>query len=384
MYWHFKNQTVQFNIICPKKTFEALIKKNISPEAKGVYTAAAVILGEVAKCEIFSAENIQKAITEGLKKVNENKGTLKGRVALYDAQEDGEAYKPNKQKKSTHGTSALKDLTKWDQKEEKPIAQAEGTNEGMKLCKKIGIEPKTEKHEIENLPNPQNPTDFKINLDIPIKTEGENKISYSCNAINKDNEIIKTAQNLIITCPKDFKIENYIKQLKREFYTYSKNVNIHQLEPGTVLVRVFGKGQSIMASCWCNANDTTSAVTKAKDLYNTLAVKPEWNGDGNLGIFVVPEGVNIYVAEGKIASQVGTYAEYQTETTDKSINGENQTKISEKSYYYVFEGGGTQLNILTPNDNDNFAGVTNQEIFKQTMFVFRDDEMINPKKLTIE
>lgn len=366
------------------QAFQALSQKeNISPEAKGVYTAAAVILGKVARCKTFSAENIKKAIIEGLEKVNENKGTLKGTVALYDAQEDGEAYKSNEQKKSTHGTSALKGLTKWDQEKEKPIAKVEGTNEGIKLCKKIGIDGRTELPQKEALPNPQNPTNIKIDFSSSKKTEGENKISYSFCFKNEKSEE-KTVQDLTITCPEDFKIENYNKQLEREINTYSKNVSIHQLEPGTVLVRVFGKEQSIMSSCWCNANDNTSAVTEAKDLYNTLAVKPEWNGDGNLGIFVVPEGVNIYVAEGKIASQIGTYAEYQTETTDKSINGEKQTKISEKSYYYVFEGGGTQLNILTPNDNDNFAGVTNQKIFKQTMFVFRDDEMINPEKLTIE
>ncbi len=31
-----------------------------------------------------------------------------------------------------------------------------------------------------------------------------------------------------------------------------------------------------MSSCWCDIADDSSTVTKAEDLYQKLAVKPEW------------------------------------------------------------------------------------------------------------
>ena len=110
-----------------------------------------------------------------------------------------------------------------------------------------------------------------------------------------------------------------------------------------------------------------------------MAVRPDWNGDGNLGIWVIPEGVDIYVAEGKIASQVGPYSEFEMQPTDIVINDVKQNEKHQNDFFYIFEGGGTQLNILTSNSG-SFADM-DSSIFDKTMFVFRDDEMIDPNKL---
>lgn len=209
MYWHFKNQTVQFNIICPKKTFEALIKKNISPEAKGVYTAAAVILGEVAKCETFSAENIQKAITEGLKKVNENKGELKGTVGRFNSKTDNP---------STTGSPSLsveKD-GKWEPDDQKCI----------QACQTIGI--------IKSGNNTQDSSNIEIKIDlttkksdnfndiysIKVKVEGQPQTDNQQGVVNKPSKI---------TCPKDFPIKDYVNQLCTEAKTYSGDITIKKL-----------------------------------------------------------------------------------------------------------------------------------------------------------
>ncbi len=194
---------------------------------------------------------------------------------------------------------------------------------------------------------------FKINLSM---YNGE------CTFKKEDGKTTK------YTWDAGFNPAEYSAQINRESNTFSGDVRIYKLEPGTVLVRVFGKGQSVKASCWCRADDSNSSVTCAKDLYEKLAVKAEWNGDGNLGIFIVPEGADIWVAEGKIAAQAEKY------TGKTNVNG----KDVQGKHTFLYEGGGTQLNILTPNapsQGTSFAGVEPQ-IFNQCMFCFRNDNMI--------
>ena len=168
-----------------------------------------------------------------------------------------------------------------------------------------------------------------------------------------------------------FEPKKYSGQLDYESNTFSGKVTIHKLETGTVLVRVFGAGQSVKTACWARLDDDKSSVTCAQDLYKKLAVKAEWNGDGNLGVFIVPEGVDIWVAEGKIASQAEKY------TVEV---GEGEIKDKQESTF-LYEGGGTQVNILTPDAAGTFAGVA-PEIFDQCMFCFRDDGIVKEEQFT--
>ena len=108
---------------------------------------------------------------------------------------------------------------------------------------------------------------------------------------------------------------------------------------------------------------------------NDLAVKFEWNGDGNMAVLVVPNDIEIYFAEGTIASQIGEYSE--------NILKDNEDV--EQKQTFIFQGGGTQTNILAKNVSGNyrpFANQTDKEIWKKIMFIFRDDGIIELEKLS--
>ena len=181
-----------------------------------------------------------------------------------------------------------------------------------------------------------------------------------------------TEKTTTYTWEADFKPRDYNGQLSWESNTFSGDVHIHKLEPGTVLVRVFGQGQSVKSACWARLDDDKSSVTCAQDLYKKLAVKAEWNGDGNLGVFIVPEGADIWVAEGKIASQAEKY-------TARVMQRSEKVRLEST---FVYEGGGTQVNVLTPDKGELagvFAGV-DPEIFEQCMFCLRDDNIIKAEQ----
>lgn len=137
--------------------------------------------------------------------------------------------------------------------------------------------------------------------------------------------------------------EKHLPQLSREINTFSGSITIRRLLPGEVLMRDIGKEQSVKASCWTKGNGK-DFVHNGQCLHQNLAVKPEWNGGGTLAIFIVPNEGEFYVAEGKIASQ-------EIKGADGSC---------------VLKGGGTQLNILTPNSK-NFSD--NEEIFNKCVAV---------------
>ena len=149
----------------------------------------------------------------------------------------------------------------------------------------------------------------------------------------------------------------------REYDTFSGNITIKKLEPGTVLVREFGQGQSVKGSCWCLATDLNSAVNCDKDLQTQLGVLPSWNGGGNRAVFVVPqEPPPIFVAVGTIAQQ----------RNDNDYEG---------TVYHP--GGGTQYNILTPNDcnannvSDTSGGFANAgKAFDKCCFVITNTGII--------
>jgi hypothetical protein len=157
------------------------------------------------------------------------------------------------------------------------------------------------------------------------------------------------------------------KQLNSDADTFSGDIHVHKLEPGTVLVRVFGQGQSPLRPCWCRADDSTSSVTCAKDLLEKLAVRPDWNGDGNMAVMIVPNDVDVVVAEGKIGAQICTY---------KIEVGVGEKVVQEKDF--IFSGGGTQLNILAKDQSNGyppFAGDSAGVLKNNCMFCFRDTDM---------
>lgn len=174
-----------------------------------------------------------------------------------------------------------------------------------------------------------------------------------------------------ITCDAGTTPSKCLKQFEEQANTFSGNIHVHKLEPGTVLVRVFGKGQSPLRACWSRLDDhPNSSVTCAKDLLNKLAVRPDWNGDGNMAIMIVPNDFDVFVAEGDIGHQIASYPTPQKQTSSSS---EVDTKT------FVFSGGGKQLNILTEDSDETkyppFANDKTDKLKNNCMVCFRDTNM---------
>lgn len=218
-------------------------KNGISKEAKAVYECLEKILTG-AKTEDFSSENIGKI----LRSIIEKPANLEyfggtGTVGMYKARVDGEEWKPNQAKSITGYPS--------------PDASKHG---GALVCinraRAAGIEPKF-KEEIEI--NPQN---VGVSFTRQVETgktdsNGEAIKEEVFNAKSTKNELgldtykfnTSSGKEVIYTCEDGFHPEQYTKQLNRDAASFSGNVNIHKLEPGTVLVRVFGQGQTVKAGC---------------------------------------------------------------------------------------------------------------------------------------
>lgn len=353
-------------------------QSGISPEAKAVYQRLSNIL-QIAKKKIgddFSADNIATALSSALKaRTDLSTAGGTGTVGMYHGNIDGSEYRELDGKNVTVRTRqgyAAPDA--WGEWIEDPNGQwirpriAEGQEKCIEKCKRAHVPSHTLGASVSH---PQNPKPKALK-------EGDPKYDFSKLTADEPAVTGKVYTRELgdgkLTWPSEFPLSEYSSQLEREFNTFSGEVKIHKLEPGTVLVRVFGKGQTVKGACWCRADDATSSVTCAGDLYKKLAVMAEWNGDGNLGVFVVPEGVDIYVAEGKIASQMETYKGEQ-----EDANG----NVSKREFSFVYPGGGTQVNILTPNPIDehlfpHFAGVS-PDIFEKCMFCFRNDGIMKPE-----
>ena len=345
----------------------------ISPEAKAVYQHVGDTLEMVKqKCDgNYSPQNIGAGFTSALKgrtDLSALGGT--GTVGGFDENDDGTGWRPVDPKYSTHGLAAPNAWTKnpitgkWDVPvdvgQKQCLAALENANIKAQPLDASGKAPKVE-DVLKNPPYPQNLTgcDFSKLSDDDVR-----KGSYTF----VDPQTSKTTTTY--TWEPGADPRKFRSQIGRESNTFSGNVHIRKLEPGTVLVRVFGQGQSAKASCWCLLTDKNSSVICAQDLYKKLGVKVEWNGDGNLAILVIPEGVDIYVAEGKIASQAEKY------TAEVKKNGKN----AEQRSTFLYEGGGTQLNILTP-DGGTFAGI-DPKILDMCIICYRDDNIIPSKQFT--
>ena len=346
-------------------------QSGISPEAKAVYRRLGNILKVITK-DIggdFSSQSIGVALSSALK-VRSELSTLggTGTVGIFDEEIDGSEYKVGiGQKRTDQGYPATKPeecYARCVATDLPSYSSSEKAIEAIKNSKSPRLQNVKPKEKIfEDLTTTK--TTMSKNASFSYKIEG--KDPYKA-----DGSFTKRGT---LTCPSGFPLDSYSSQLEREFNTFSGDVHIHKLEPGTVLVRVFGKGQSVKSSCWARLDDDKSSVTCAEDLYKKLAVMADWNGDGNLGVFVVPEDANIWVAEGKIASQFEKYT--STLASDKEQSQETESKGRTESKYFVYQGTGTQLNILTPNRR-SFGGVE-PEIFEKCMICFRNDGIMEPK-----
>lgn len=351
---------------------------NKHESAKEVYKTTATVLGKIAARGDFSSRSIGIALREAFEdpKLGYPSGKFEHgqkHVGMYKEDIDGGVYGSGKSATEGYQPPYINSRATVE-------ANSDACSECIKKCKDADVAPTTkenhpeyfsEDNKIKNeaLPNPQNPS-----LQKSEKIDDKWKVTYNAfDAVKPNDRQLEfdkpNGTKGKYTWPEGFDPKKYKSQLGRESSSYSDNVTIHQLKPGTVLVRVLGNGQSTKASCWSKLSDENSSFTCAKDLYTNLAVKPEWNGDGNLAIFVVPDDADIWVAEGKIASQVGSYTTVTKGETEK--DGKN-------SQTFVFEGGGTQLNILTPDSGKpGFAGIES-EIFANCTFCFRNDGIMDP------
>ena len=362
----------------------------ISPEAKAVYQRLGDILKEAFPQTNgdFSADHIATALSSALKtRTNLSTAGGTGTVGMYHPDADGTEGGAN-QTRTTHGVPAPNAWEKNESTGEWDVPVDLGQKQCLTSLGKAGIsavsvgkvgqESMSVDDVLKNAPHPQNlgGCDFSK---IPEDELSAHRYTFQ-EKIATDKTDKTPPKTTTYTWEAGFDPKKYSGQLAYESNQFSSDVRIHKLEPGTVLVRVFGKGQSVKAACWARLEDVESSFTCAQDLYKKLAVKAEWNGDGNLGVFIVPEGVDIWVAEGTIASQAEKY-------TAKVGEGE---KGKEQKSTFLYEGGGTQVNILTPNSTPEmeekeepvfFAGVA-PEIFAQCMFCFRDDGIVKEEQFT--
>jgi hypothetical protein len=98
----------------------------------------------------------------------------------------------------------------------------------------------------------------------------------------------------------DTEKESIIRELCRSQQSFSKNITINRLNPGEILVRCCEKGSNEPGSWWVKIGDMPLSIVDVRD---GIAVKSEWNQDGNLEFFIVPEGCNTIILEGPASSQ---------------------------------------------------------------------------------
>lgn len=312
-----------------------------SPEARATYGTLATVLTTVqTKIDSdfggnYTQENIQKALQQAVAKFSDlSRAGGTGTVGMFDKKTDD--YNPEKK---TWGATTGK-ASSWG----KPQLS-------IKVCEELNI-PQTIPADKSHKANPKTNTtsdDFKTDR----QTGGT----------------IFRGDGFSIRCDEGIEPKNYIKQFNRDIESFSGDVHVHKLEPGTVLVRVYGQGQSPLRACWCRLDDSTSSVTKPEDLLTKLAVLPNWNGDGNLAIMVVPESPEVVVAEGVIAKQKGQYSAPSEVNHEFIETGE-----------FVFQGGGTQCNVMThdlPEGQNGFPPFANDPEGKLNgcMFCCRDTNL---------
>ena len=279
--------------------------------------------------DVFSAEIIGKALDEALGETPlPLAGTAKGTVGKFARDVDD-------------GTEEGKASTRGD------------TTASIAVCKQLKIP--------EALPDTPNPANLYVGStfeEATITTLPDGSANVSVN------------DGFKIHCDAGLEPTKYLKQFQSDAKTFSGDIHVHRLDPGTVLVRVFGQGQSPLRPCWAKLSDDSSSVTCPKDLLTKLAVLPDWNGDGNIAVMIVPKDPAVVVAEGKVATQTADYRE--------TNNTAPELPISVKSF--AFLGGGNQCNVLTedlPEGVGGYPPFANDSGGKldNCMFCLRDTDM---------
>jgi hypothetical protein len=77
-------------------------------------------------------------------------------------------------------------------------------------------------------------------------------------------------------------------------------IKVRQVNPGEMLVRCSQNGSREPGLWWTFISDMPLSILGVR---NGIAVLPNWNQDGNLEFFVVPEGCNMIVLEGIASDQ---------------------------------------------------------------------------------
>jgi hypothetical protein len=95
-------------------------------------------------------------------------------------------------------------------------------------------------------------------------------------------------------------MKNIIQALCRDQINFSNQITVRRLEAGEILVRCCQQNSPEPGGWWVKIQSMPLSIA---DVRNGIAVLPEWNQNGNLEFFIVPEGCNIVVLEGVTASQ---------------------------------------------------------------------------------
>jgi hypothetical protein len=121
--------------------------------------------------------------------------------------------------------------------------------------------------------------------------------SFTNNILNNAPHHIQVQANFVAAAPEQASI---IRQLHRDQENFSGVITIRALEPGEILVRCCQQNSPEPGGWWVKIQDMPLSIA---DVRSGIAVLPEWNQNGNLEFFVVPEGSNIIILEGMASSQ---------------------------------------------------------------------------------
>jgi hypothetical protein len=130
--------------------------------------------------------------------------------------------------------------------------------------------------------------------------------------------------------------------------SFSGNIQVAQLQPGRIIARCCQGGSKEPGVWWVSLQDMPWGITSIR---SGTAVLPNWNQNGNLEFFVVPEPCNIVILEGWAASQA---------------LGGNLSAEGQRSYWQL--GAGQHFSTTTGRvipgnqllNGGNFVDVTNR------------------------
>jgi hypothetical protein len=144
---------------------------------------------------------------------------------------------------------------------------------------------------------------------------------------------------------------NVIQMLHREQINFSNRITVKKLEAGEILVRCCQLGSLEPGGWWVRIQDMPLSIVDVRD---GIAVKGEWNQNGNLEFFIVPEGCNIVVLEGPTAAQQLSHRNQWRLPVGKSVilvNGEIRLPQECADINTQYLRGGSNQIAITGNWN---------------------------------